>query len=81
MSGHSKWHTIKHKKAALDAKRGKVFTRLLREIRELGYDGGYTAVTDFLREVRPPRQVQFERRFETHRRIASWTRASVTTSA
>jgi len=32
MSGHSKWHTIKHKKAALDAKRGKVFTRLLREI-------------------------------------------------
>ena len=39
--------------------------RLLREIRELGYDGGYTAVTDFLREVRPPRQVQFERRFET----------------
>ena len=39
--------------------------RLLREIRELGYDGGYTAVTDFLREVRPPRQAQFERRFET----------------
>lgn len=39
--------------------------RLLREIRELGYDGGYTAVTDFLREVRPPRQTQFERRFET----------------
>lgn len=39
--------------------------RLLRDIRELGYDGGYTAVTDFLREVRPPRQVQFERRFET----------------
>ncbi len=32
MSGHSKWHTIKHKKAALDAKRGKLFTRLLREI-------------------------------------------------
>ena len=32
MSGHSKWHTIKHKKAALDAKRGKLFTRLLREV-------------------------------------------------
>ena len=32
MSGHSKWHTIKHKKAALDSKRGKLFTRLLREI-------------------------------------------------
>lgn len=39
--------------------------RLLREIRELGYDGGYTAVTDFLREVRPARPAQFERRFET----------------
>jgi len=32
MSGHSKWSTIKHKKAAADAKRGKVFTRLAREI-------------------------------------------------
>ncbi len=32
MSGHSKWATIKHKKAALDAKRGKVFTRIIREI-------------------------------------------------
>jgi len=39
--------------------------RLLREIRELGYEGGYTMVTDFLREVRPPRRTQFERRFET----------------
>ena len=32
MSGHSKWSTIKHKKAALDAKRGKVFTKLIKEI-------------------------------------------------
>lgn len=32
MSGHSKWSTIKRKKAAVDAKRGKVFTRLLREV-------------------------------------------------
>jgi transposase len=39
--------------------------RLLREIRELGYEGGYTMVTDFLREVRPAKQTQFERRFET----------------
>lgn len=39
--------------------------RLLREIRDMGYEGGYTAVTDFLREVRPPRQAAFERRFET----------------
>lgn len=32
MSGHSKWSSIKHKKAAADAKRGKVFTRLIKEI-------------------------------------------------
>jgi YebC/PmpR family DNA-binding regulatory protein len=32
MSGHSKWSTIKHKKAAKDAKRGKAFTKLIREI-------------------------------------------------
>ena|SRR5438309_7868600 len=32
MSGHSKWHSIKHKKGALDAKRGKAFTRLIKEI-------------------------------------------------
>ncbi|MCB0032489.1 MAG: YebC/PmpR family DNA-binding transcriptional regulator [Anaerolineales bacterium] len=32
MSGHSKWSTIKHKKAAVDAKRGKIFTRLAKEI-------------------------------------------------
>jgi len=39
--------------------------RLLREIRELGYTGGYTAVTDLLREARPARTPGFERRFET----------------
>ncbi len=32
MSGHSKWSTIKHKKATTDAKRGKIFTRLIKEI-------------------------------------------------
>lgn len=32
MSGHSKWHSIRHKKAAVDAKRGKIFTRIIREI-------------------------------------------------
>jgi YebC/PmpR family DNA-binding regulatory protein len=32
MSGHSKWHSIKHKKAARDAKRGKLFTKLIKEI-------------------------------------------------
>lgn len=40
MSGHSKWHTIKHKKAATDAKRGKVFTRLIREIQIAARHGG-----------------------------------------
>src|SRR5512142_1460528 len=32
MSGHNKWSTIKHKKGAADAKRGKIFTRLIKEI-------------------------------------------------
>jgi YebC/PmpR family DNA-binding regulatory protein len=40
MSGHSKWATIKHKKGALDAKRGKIFTRLLREIAVAAKNGG-----------------------------------------
>jgi YebC/PmpR family DNA-binding regulatory protein len=44
MSGHSKWATIKHKKAATDAKRGRIFTKLIREIsiaaRESGADPG-----------------------------------------
>jgi transposase len=39
--------------------------RLLRELREMGYAGGYTAVTDFLRDVRPPSASGFEVRFET----------------
>ncbi len=40
MSGHSKWATIKHKKAALDAKRGKVFTHLIKEIAIAARSGG-----------------------------------------
>jgi YebC/PmpR family DNA-binding regulatory protein len=40
MSGHSKWATIKHKKAALDAKRGKSFTRLIKEITIAARAGG-----------------------------------------
>jgi YebC/PmpR family DNA-binding regulatory protein len=40
MSGHSKWSTIKRKKAAVDAKRGKVFTRLLREVTVSARIGG-----------------------------------------
>src|SRR6201992_942397 len=40
MSGHSKWATIKHKKGALDAKRGKIFTRLIKEITVSAKAGG-----------------------------------------
>jgi YebC/PmpR family DNA-binding regulatory protein len=40
MSGHSKWHTIKHKKGALDAKRGKLFTKLIKEIQVSARTGG-----------------------------------------
>ncbi len=40
MSGHSKWSTIKHKKAAVDAKRGKLFTRLAKEVTIAAREGG-----------------------------------------
>jgi YebC/PmpR family DNA-binding regulatory protein len=40
MSGHSKWHTIKHKKGAIDAKRGKLFTKLIREMTIAARIGG-----------------------------------------
>ena len=40
MSGHSKWSTIKHKKAATDAKRGKIFTKLIKEITVAAREGG-----------------------------------------
>src|SRR6202046_4383769 len=40
MSGHSKWDTIKHKKGAVDATRGKIFTRLIKEISIAAKNGG-----------------------------------------
>jgi len=40
MSGHSKWSSIKHKKAAVDSKRGKVFTRIIKEITVAAREGG-----------------------------------------
>jgi YebC/PmpR family DNA-binding regulatory protein len=40
MSGHSKWHSIKHKKGALDARRGKLFTKLIKEITIAARTGG-----------------------------------------
>ncbi|MCV3769112.1 helix-turn-helix domain-containing protein, partial [Rhizobium sp. TRM95796] len=44
---------------------GLTGSRLFRELRERGYSGGYTAVTDFLRDVRPAASQGFEVRFET----------------
>src|SRR6476659_6159544 len=46
MAGHSKWANIKHKKAATDAKRGKIFTRLIREITVSSKLGGVDASTN-----------------------------------
>jgi YebC/PmpR family DNA-binding regulatory protein len=46
MSGHSKWHTIKHKKGAADAKRGKVFTRIIKELTVAARAGGGDADTN-----------------------------------
>ena len=46
MSGHSKWSTIKHKKGATDAKRGKIFTKLIKEITVAARMGGGDAETN-----------------------------------
>lgn len=46
MSGHSKWATIKHKKAATDAKRGRIFTKLIREISIAARVGGGDAISN-----------------------------------
>jgi len=46
MSGHSKWATIKHKKAATDAKRGNLFTKLIREITVAAKNGGGDITTN-----------------------------------
>ena len=49
MSGHSKWATIKHKKGALDAKRGKIFTRCIKEIMIAARNGGDPSMNPRLR--------------------------------
>ena len=46
MSGHSKWATIKHKKAATDAKRGKIFTKIIRELTIAARTGGADPITN-----------------------------------
>ena len=47
MSGHSKWHTIKHKKGAADAKRGKMFEKLAKESECIGGTATYCTGTFF----------------------------------
>jgi YebC/PmpR family DNA-binding regulatory protein len=51
MSGHSKWHTIKHKKGAADAKRGKIFTRLIKELTVAARSGGDPDMNPRLRTI------------------------------
>ena len=52
MSGHSKWHSIKHKKAAVDAKRGKVFSKIVKEISVAArFGGGDAAANPRLRTI------------------------------
>jgi YebC/PmpR family DNA-binding regulatory protein len=52
MSGHSKWHSIKHKKAAVDAKRGKIFSKIVKEISVAArFGGGDPAANPRLRTV------------------------------
>jgi YebC/PmpR family DNA-binding regulatory protein len=51
MSGHSKWHTIKHKKGAADAKRGKVFTRIIKELTIAARSGGDPDMNPRLRTI------------------------------
>ena len=46
MSGHSKWRTIKHKKGAADAKRGRIFTRLIKELTVAAREGGGSVDTN-----------------------------------
>jgi len=47
MSGHSKWSTIKHKKAATDARKGAIFTKMAREIAVAAKEGGGDATSNF----------------------------------
>ncbi|EKD64320.1 MAG: hypothetical protein ACD_51C00026G0001, partial [uncultured bacterium] len=49
MSGHSKWHSIKHKKGAIDAKRGKIFTRHAKLIEIAARSGGDPSMNPSLR--------------------------------
>jgi len=51
VSGHSKWHSIKHKKGAIDAKRGKMFSKLIKELTVAARGGGDPAGNPRLRKA------------------------------
>ena len=51
MSGHSKWASIKHKKGALDAKRGKIFSKIAKEIEVAAKTGGDPGMNPRLRLI------------------------------
>jgi transcriptional/translational regulatory protein YebC/TACO1 len=55
MSGHSKWSSIKHKKGATDAKRGKIFSKLNKEITVAARTGGGDPSANHLRRIRTRR--------------------------
>jgi transcriptional/translational regulatory protein YebC/TACO1 len=61
MAGHSKWANIKHRKAAQDAKRGKIFTKLIRELVVAAKAGGPIRTTTRVCEqrlIKPGRQYE-----------------------
>ena len=60
MSGHSKWSTIKHKKGAADAKRGKVFTRIIKEMTVAARMGGGERYVAYLPGRTEELQLSFE---------------------
>ena len=70
MAGHSKWANIKHKKAAADAKRGKIFTRLIKEITVAARLGGSDPGTN------PRLRLAMTRRMRTTCRKTTWSARS-----
>src|SRR5258706_11211748 len=75
MSGHSKWHTIKHKKGAADAKRGKVFTRIIKELTVAARNGGGDVnMNPRLRAIVAPAKAQNMPREKIERAIRRGTR-------
>ena len=61
MSGHSKWSTIKHKKGAADAKRGRLFTKLIKDITMSAKVGGGVIETADARETAAGRALRGRR--------------------